>query len=327
MPLTRGLGEQVAALLTKRGCDTSALTDLYRNDFEAWLTQLAEGRPWTSEADHLRDRAWFLEASTLIGEILRHSQRTAFDRPPWLSRLVTFWHQNRSIVLTLNYDTLIEEAVQRLHLRRVGQLVHYSQVYAVPITSANARRGGMFAADPAQTFRLLKLHGSLNWWYSGADSSQGETLYDGGLTQSWDSEYIEVVGDRDTSMVVDKVPYIVPPTGAKTSFFNNETIRAQWRVAEKFLRGGQLVIMGYSLPEADRLMRRFLSDAPLMPPVEITLVDCNPEIAEHFRESLPNFTFNNIWCGTPDAIERFANELQVSDVENPDDLEIDPFGS
>jgi len=64
MPLTTELGREIAGRLQAQGHDTSAPSELYEGDFEAWLTQLAEGRPWTAEAGALRDRALFLDASS-----------------------------------------------------------------------------------------------------------------------------------------------------------------------------------------------------------------------------------------------------------------------
>ena len=191
----------------------------------------------------------------------------------------------------------------------------------MPVTSANLRRSGVFGADPdIETLRLLKLHGSINWYYSGSDSPHGETVYEGGLTYGLNSEYVPVVGDRGLDLLVDKVPFFVPPTGTKSSFFNNETIRAQWSVASEFLRPCQLVVMGYSLPEADHLMRLFLDQTVVG---NITLVNCDPDIGAHFRRLLPRSRIvDEPWVGTSDAIERFAASLTIL----PTDVDLDNLG-
>ena len=80
MPDTKALGREVASRLTHAGHSTELLYGLYSGNFEAWLTQLAEGRPWASEADNLRDRAMFLEASSLVADIIRMAQRQAGAR-------------------------------------------------------------------------------------------------------------------------------------------------------------------------------------------------------------------------------------------------------
>jgi hypothetical protein len=313
MPDTKALGRGVASRLTHAGHSTELLYGLYGGNFEAWLTQLAEGRPWVSEADNLRDRAMFLEASSLVADIIRMAQRQAGARASWLGRLVTFWHQNRSVVLTLNYDTLIEQAIDDLHLKDNGELVHYSTAYAIPVTSATMRRAGVLAQGfDIETLRLLKLHGSINWYYSGSDSPHGETVYEGGLTYGWDAEYVHVTGDRGLDLLVDKVPFVVPPTGTKSTFFNNETIRAQWSVANEFLRGCRLVVMGYSLPEADHLMRLFLDQSV----DEITLVNSDPEIGTHFRRLLPRCQIiDEPWVTATNPIEEFVSALDVLPAE------------
>src|SRR5207302_7463056 len=81
-------------------------------DFEMQITYLAEDRPWLSAADALRNRANFLDASRRIAKALLRRQAAALSAPipPWLERLLRAWHQKKSDVLTLNYDTLIEKA-------------------------------------------------------------------------------------------------------------------------------------------------------------------------------------------------------------------------
>lgn len=312
MPLTNDLGSEIAAHLKAAGHDVSLLTELFGGDFEAWLTHLADGRPWTSEAGNLRDRARFLDASRMIAQILESRQITV-SLPDWFTHLVSWWHTNESVVLTLNDDTLVEEAVQSLHLKDDdGKLVHYSSVYAIPVTSARLRRSAIFGAEDPNTLRLLKLHGSINWYYSGSEAPRGEAIYEGGLTRGWDSRRIEVVGDRSLNLLVDKVPYVVPPTGTKSSFFENETIRAQWAVGNRFCREtGHLVVMGYSLPVADRLMRVFLEES--VTSRRITLVNIDPTTEAHFKHLLPSFAIDATWVGggSSGPIERFARGLTI----------------
>lgn len=315
MPLTNQLGAEVAVQLARYGHDVSILTNQFGGDFEAWMTYLAEGRPWVSEADNLRDRALFLDASHSIADILERSLDRS-ERPAWLSSLVQYWHQSESVVLILNYDTLIEEAFQSLAPRDTHeQLIHYSSVYAIPITSAKLRRAGVLGGGDPRTMRLLKLHGSINWYYSGSTSTRGETIYEGGLTRGWGAKRTELVGDRDLNLLVDKVPYIVPPTGMKSTFFNNETIRAQWSVGQRFCRGlGSIVIIGYSLPESDRLMRTFLEES--MTFRRIILVNSDPKITEHFERLLPTFEIDDRWVegsSSPGVVASYVAQLAIGE--------------
>jgi len=309
MPLTADLGSVVARQLADRGFDTSLLRQLYHGDFEAWLTHLAEGRPWATEADNLRARAMFLDGARLVGEVIDSAQRRALQRAAWLSRLVSWWHDNGSTVISLNYDTLIEQTVEDLSLRSADHIVHYSSTYAVPISSASLRRSATLAGEEVDTFRLLKLHGSINWFYSGADAPHGETVYDGGLLKGRNAWRKLIAETKGLDLLVDKVPYVVPLTGTKSSFFNNETIRAQWEVASRFCRAApRLVVMGYSLPESDQLMRLFIQES--VRHQQITLVNLDPNTPKHFGRLLPEFDIDDTWVGSPNPIERFVDSLE-----------------
>jgi hypothetical protein len=102
-------------------------------------------------------------------------------------------------------------------------------------------------------FKLLKLHGSLSWWYSGPDAEQSDPIYWTG----WRGRFGEGMQDLwpefgDESLVVDKVPMLVPPAATKTPFYKNRLLAAQWtQAAEALQNADELVLMGYSAPVTD----------------------------------------------------------------------------
>src|SRR5205823_6172565 len=78
----------------------------------------------------------------------------------------------------------------------------------------------------------------------------------------------------------DKQTLIVPPTAIKSRYFNNEIIRRQWQVARAILANADaVVVMGYSLPESDLLMRYFLASYPS----KIVVVDRSTAVVDRFR--------------------------------------------
>src|SRR5213078_2935581 len=83
-------------------------------------------------------------------------------------RLVERWHADRSAVVTLNYDTFVESTARDLTddaLTRATVGIHQS-LYGEFVPILDSRLGfAVLAGDIAETFSLLKLHGSLNWWY------------------------------------------------------------------------------------------------------------------------------------------------------------------
>ena len=311
MPLTNDLGALVAEQLRLAGHNPSLLEDLFGGDFEAWLTHLSDGRPWLAPADVLRDRALFLEASRVIAALLTEAQLRTEYPPDWLRRLVTYWHQHQSVVLTLNYDNLVEEAIQELRFDSGGGPMHFSSTYGVPITNVRLRRAGTFGSGEAATLRFLKLHGSINWYYSGSDAPHGETIYYGDLPRGWEANGVPVVANRDTDLLVDRVPYIVPPTGFKSTFFNNETLRAQWAVGHKLcLEAGNMVVLGYSLPPSDLMMRTFLHE--VTDGRSIALVNRDGAVGERFGRLLPGTRVDGETFVGDGQIQAFAERLPVT---------------
>ena len=170
-------------------------TPLMKN-FEQWLSYLVETPPWLSEAEQARNRADFLDVSLAVHEVLEARQRLTVMRnpcPDWLIRLVQKWHELEETVITFNYDQFVELAWLR-HTpdpipadRKRGSI----DLYPVPLAPVGARvgnvevfnAGGLMilnVSPPPDGLKLLKLHGSLGWWYSGPNSPPGDMVYDTG---------------------------------------------------------------------------------------------------------------------------------------------------
>src|SRR5215218_3692513 len=109
------------------------------------------------------------EVSRSIHSLARHlaamqARVLGAPAPPWLFKLVKRWMDTDSTVVTTNYDELIERAFKDLG---GGDIAHGS-LYSVPITNALTRVTTVVGGEVIGPFKLLKLHGSLNWYYSGA---------------------------------------------------------------------------------------------------------------------------------------------------------------
>jgi hypothetical protein len=251
-------------------------TPLMKN-FEQWLSYLVETPPWLSEAEQARNRADFLDVSLAVHEVLEARQRLTVMRnpcPDWLIRLVQKWHELEETVITFNYDQFVELAWLR-HTpdpipadRKRGSI----DLYPVPLAPVGARvgnvevfnAGGLMilnVSPPPDGLKLLKLHGSLGWWYSGPNSPPGDMVYDTGLDGSaWSVAGIGPAGptlaDR---LTVDRQPMIVPPAAVKSAYYNNRTLQALWeKAAEALNKAKELVIMGFSLPATDMLVSSML---------------------------------------------------------------------
>lgn len=228
-----------------------------RADFERWLSYLVDSPPWLQPGQQERNHTSFSEIANAVSATLGAAQINAVLNPPpaWLPRLVTHWQDTDATVITFNYDVLVELAWLDLF---GGSGAPWSHLYAVPVTPAAIRTAGIWGARPTSGMRLLKLHGSLNWYYSGPDSPPGDTIYDLGVTGGWS---VDGVAPRyDEEDVADKLPFIVPPAAVKSPYYSNQTLRGQWRIAAQAIEeADDVVIMGFGLPPTDLLVTSMLA--------------------------------------------------------------------
>src|SRR5699024_10071546 len=109
MPITNTLGEDI-----KRKLSNKVKID-FRTDktFEAWLTSMMDDMPFLSPSEVLARKSEAALVTQTIAEILDAHQSTATQTyaPDWLLQLVRLWHAERAVVITFNYDCLVERAI------------------------------------------------------------------------------------------------------------------------------------------------------------------------------------------------------------------------
>lgn len=198
------------------------------NDFEQWLSYLIESPPWLTASEQQRNRAAFLDVSQAVHDVLEERQmvtvRDSGAYPDWLAQLVNYWEENDATVITFNYDQLVELAWL---VHGAGEEDDSTDLHPVPIAALETRAGGSRQAgeglyrigrESPKGLRLLKLHGSLGWYYSGVDGPPNDTIYDWGLTGSeWGvGGILPVDPERAPLMTADLQPMIVPPAAIKS---------------------------------------------------------------------------------------------------------------
>ena len=91
-------------------------------------------------------------------------------------------------VLTLNYDTLVERAAHEVKVDDSGgnlaESIH-GPYFSNMLTRSGDAAWGEFKTD---SFTYLKLHGSINYYYSGRSDFYGESIY---MTKAppWGAKY------------------------------------------------------------------------------------------------------------------------------------------
>jgi hypothetical protein len=264
MPLLQDLASRIIDALGNPTPIPAEVRTMMTENFAHALSYLEQAKPWVTEADNLRHRALFLDISNAIArsldETVTEAVRNVGSHPPtWLPQLIQHWHTHQSTVATLNYDTLIENLAVRVPLAGKERILT-ADIYPLVLTDAGVRSGGPPPERRNDSFRLLKLHGSTNWYYSGRTAAHGEPIYfvpplGGGKVRERERHEHE----QRLRAVADKYPFLVPPIYDKSPLLTHETIRALWFRAGDALKHAQRVVcMGYSLPESDLTMMHFL---------------------------------------------------------------------
>lgn len=184
--------------------------------------------------------------------------------------------------ITFNYDDLLDT-----HL-----LNHFdiTEVYFDNLkrSKAESKKRQRIFNDPL----LVKLHGSINWRCSQTDF---ENLI-GSLSNSTGSFEIPKIWFAKSGTPTPKEnssPLIMPPLPIKP-ITHIKLFCFLWTKAYEYLHEAEeLIICGYSLPEADRLAQSLFSGFTNQKIKKITVVDPNPGILSKWRNLLRRKNVNS----------------------------------
>ena len=230
---------------------------------------------------------------------MRHHQPLARKVPlgqPWLRGLLGTLHVRQATVITFNQDTLLEMAVEEAGLfswdRRRWPAFEQPQVQWWDLLDGQPPLppSRMEPGTPQQTFRLLKLHGSTNWFWQTGDVSGATTarwFLPGELGPSQAIPNEAAALRRELPL---RVPLIIPPAAAKSAYYQTPLVAQLWRDARSALAGaaGWVSLIGYSMPPTDLvtsgMLREALIERRSAKNVAIEVVNPRPaEIRKHFK--------------------------------------------
>ena len=278
------------------------------NNIELWITYLSQRQPWLTEYENDYNKSLAGLIRHQIGVVIEEQTARASqtEAPSWLNSLIGSWHREHAAVITLNYDTLVERASKQVQATDKVNRILAGQMYPPYFLDVQARSGdGILGEGFLKTFSFLKLHGSINWYYSGRDDFFGETILFSEDLPFGHTAWSDVCFRRPQSR--DKELLLIPPATEKNTYFNNETVRRLWREAGHALQKAERVfILGYSLPLSDLGMRFFLTKHRPSQETPIFLVNTDRDVVARYQ-NLMTWDVRDEFVDQQEPIERFAD--------------------
>jgi hypothetical protein len=263
MPLTDELGEDVLKVV--QGSTLRLPERFSGGQFEAWLSRIAEDQPDLSVADNLANRALFQRCSEALALVLNDRTEGATEEASsraWLRPFLNTLHVRRATVITFNQDILIERSIGDAGLHSWGerrwampvgqrQITWHDLLDDQPSLPNAGTRLASFLPEP--TFRLLKLHGSTNWFWRPGDAS-GVTVarwFLPGTVPRDEAQPDEAAALRRA--LPGRVPLIVPPAASKSGYYQTPILTQLWQDARAALSAEnvRVSLVGYSIPPTD----------------------------------------------------------------------------
>lgn len=228
-------------------------------------------------------------------------------------RLVEFINEqnmkniNACSVITFNYDLLLDYAFYKQKLR-----VNYC------LNEVNE--------DKENHVKLIKLHGSLNWFIQENEKKDVVPLYLDDIFE--DTKYYLNIGGEDKTFYIDPIkwlsgkhfkyngkniipePILVPPTFNKME--KNKEIINVWRQASlELTKAENILICGYSHPETDIFFKYLFAlgisgDSIIK---NFVVYDPNKEIEEKYRNILGR-SIEERYIYEPEKFGDFVQQLQ-----------------
>lgn len=200
---------------------------------ESLFSYLYSELPWKDPAEMHINRGIFFKLSYALIRLFNNLEKEIKWGHNHLQKLTNYWSEKKSILISFNYDTLIEK------------MNGGKGYYQCDLTSVKNPGRKYSSLD---TFKLFKLHGSINWYYSGSLDTVSEPIK---LVPFRENDSSEL--DREGLF-----PVIIPPLLQKDGFYQNIVLKSQWLKLAELLNANEeeleFYFMGYSFPPSDFLV-------------------------------------------------------------------------
>ncbi len=215
---------------------------------ETLATSILSARIFPGERERLYHASLRFELLRFIASVIRHDEALSAEAAAvlrvFLKSALNCSSEGcrNTLLLTFNYDTLIESAISA-----DPELSQYVSVdYGVRIEPAD--RSAVREAH-SHTVDLLKLHGSLNWFPLK------------GVSDELDLRNVCQVEPQDRSFPIycEDTPIYIPMAHAKESFLRGSLFNLLWSKADYYLKNAEeIYFIGYGFPKSDTNNLEFL---------------------------------------------------------------------
>jgi len=356
MPVVRKLADELKKEIKRDDTELKALNDpQYKhllNDPELLLTYLSQDQPWKKPDETHGDRALFLRVSKWLAKYIEECEDLAFksDIPKHIVDLAQWLHKTKTPVITFNYDTVLERVCYLNVIvdtdifdprtlnwtKKLLPLCEYN-LYQMPLAMIPHRTGPVSPPPPQISFHLVKLHGSINWFYSGGEQFPGEQVYFRSVDSKSPSDdmtgldnlarrVIELIGEpvpppppfdlktEINKLLSDKTPLIIPPVAEKSRFYSNQAIRSLWGKAREHLKQAEeIYCIGYSLPDTDLTTKLLFQTACAGQAKTVYIVNnavnCKDSLLRRYWDAFPQRTTIKDDYIREDAVEAMVDNL------------------
>ena len=287
------------------------ISDKYKRNIEELLTYLSTDLPWQNQQMVHLDKALYFEIDNKIAKYfnkLDSDSRYNFSKYQILGNYIL---DNQIPIITLNYDTLLENFLFSCKSNEYKKVNSFRSFYKQAINNLSSRRQvGSFGFhnwhedyNGELLTSICKLHGSINWLWPAVNSS--DPIY---FTE----------GTEHYSLKKDLLEYIVPPILDKTKFYNHNILKSVWVDAYNAIKNAnRIFIIGFSFPTTDLsvkfLFNSALSDRLSYPEIyAINTADAiNSESKNYIKKRYSDIFGNNVhydYC-CDNSLEKFVKEV------------------
>lgn len=278
-----------------------------KGDIESLLTYLSTDYPWKTDTTRYSNRSLYEEIIKIISQQFSDLARSSVHQNNFENigfKLIEYvcTHTNECNFITLNYDILLENLLCSYYPCIKFKSEIFGNIYQYPMSNICSRNGRILIEEEfkGQLPTIIKLHGSVNWFWAGRTSS--DTIY----YRTW--EWYE-----ENNIDIGLKPYIIPPVMDKNAFYNHIAIHSLWQQAEQMLKeADEIYIIGFSFPQTD-LSVKYLFQSALRQQSDVPIYVINPETEQTLRINYDKvFGQKGSVCyeytGEDNVMERFIKE-------------------